>query len=115
MPLFTFGKISSLQDAAEEQAKLGEHEVVKERHNVRMDVRKAYNGLLLARNVRALLREASSYLDGAIAKLEKSVDNGDADELDLFKPLSASRACSTWNSRFSAEPRSSAAERKTRL
>jgi outer membrane protein TolC len=85
IPLFTFGKISNLIDAAENQVELGEHQVAKERNQVRLDVRKAYFGLLLARSSVDLLGEASSRLDKAIDKLAKQVDDGEADEFDLFK------------------------------
>ncbi len=85
IPLFTFGKISNLIDAAENQVELGEHQVAKERNQVRLDVRKAYFGLLLARSSVDLLGEASSRLDKAIAKLAKQVEDGEADEFDLFK------------------------------
>jgi outer membrane protein TolC len=85
IPLFTFGKISNLIDAAENQVELGEHQVAKERNQVRLDVRKAYFGLLLARSSVDLLGEASSRLDKAIEKLAKQVEDGEADEFDLFK------------------------------
>lgn len=85
IPLFTFGKISNLLDAAENQVELGEHQVAKERNQVRLDVRKAYFGLLLARSSVDLLGEASSRLDKAIDKLAKQVEDGEADEFDLFK------------------------------
>lgn len=85
IPLFTFGKISNLVDAAEHQVELGEHRVAKERNQVRLDVRKAYFGLQLARNSVDLLTEASSKLDAAIKKLSDQVEEGEADEFDLYK------------------------------
>ncbi len=85
IPLFTFGKISNLIDAAENQVELGEHQIAKERNQVRLDVRKAYYGLLLARASSTLLTEAISKLDKAIDKLAQQVEDGDADEFDLFK------------------------------
>jgi len=85
IPLFTFGKITNLIDAAEHQVELGEHGIEKERNQVRLDVRKAYFGLQLARSSVDLLKEASGKLDSAIGKLSKAVENGEADEFDLFK------------------------------
>lgn len=85
IPLFTFGKISNLVEAAEHQVEFGEHQVKKERNQVRLDVRKAYFGLLLARNSLDLLAEAASKLDKAIEKLAEQVEAAEADEFDLFK------------------------------
>ncbi|PIE05716.1 MAG: transporter, partial [Sorangium cellulosum] len=85
IPLFTFGKISNLIDAAEHQVEVGEHEVNKERNQVRLDVRKAYFGLQLARSSKRLLRDAAGKLDKAIKKLARQVEDGEADEFDLFK------------------------------
>ena len=50
-----------------------------------LDVRRGYFGLLLARNSLSLLSEAASKLDKAIEKLAKQVEDGEADEFDLFK------------------------------
>ena len=85
VPLFTFGKISNLIDAAEHQVEYGEQQIKKERNQVRLDVRRGYFGLLLARNSLSLLSEAASKLDKAIEKLAKQVEDGEADEFDLFK------------------------------
>ncbi len=85
LPLFTFGKISNLIDAAEHQVELGEEEIKKERNQVRLDVRKAYFGLQLARSSVDLLKDAAGKLDGAIEKLKPAVEAAEADEFDLFK------------------------------
>lgn len=85
VPLWTFGKITNLVDAAESQVKLGEHQIRKEKNQVKLDVRKAYFGLLLARSSRRLLTEAADKLDDAMRKLEKSVADGEGDEIDLLK------------------------------
>src|SRR5207245_1337551 len=49
VPLFTFGKLTNLWDAADAQIKVGEGDVAKQRNVVKMDVRRAYFGLQLAR------------------------------------------------------------------
>ncbi len=85
VPLWTFGKITNLIDAAESQVKLGEHQIQKEKNQVKLDVRKAYFGLILARASRDLLRESADKLDDAIRKLQKSIDKGEGDEIDLLK------------------------------
>ncbi len=85
VPLWTFGKLTNLRAAATAQSKLGAHEVQKEKNAVRMDVRKAYFALQLARTSQRLLDTAANMLDSAIEKLQKSIDEGEGDELDLLK------------------------------
>lgn len=85
VPLWTFGKITSLWDAAEANVRLGRFEVEKEKNEIRLEVRRAFYGLLLARDSRLLLEEAMRRLDEYIAKLEKNVEDGDDDEIELLK------------------------------
>lgn len=85
VPLWTFGKITNLVDAAENQTKLGTHQVQKERNQVKLDVRKAYFGLQLARTSQSLLKDALKVLDEMTAKLERQVEEGEGDEIDLLK------------------------------
>ena len=85
VPLWTFGKISNLWDAAEAQIEVGEHELRKHKNQVKLDVRKAYFGLQLARDSLALLKEATDKLDKAIEKLQEQVEAGEADEVDELK------------------------------
>ncbi len=85
IPLWTFGKITNLWDAAEAQVKVGEHEVQKEKNQVKLDVRKAYYGVKLARDALALVRDALKQLDKYIPSLEEKVESGDVDEVDLLK------------------------------
>ncbi|MCU0658661.1 MAG: TolC family protein [Polyangiaceae bacterium] len=85
IPLWTFGKITSLRRAAEAQIRVGEAEAEKIRNAVRMDVRRAYFGVQLAREARALLEEADSRLGKALEPLQKKIDEGDGDEVDLIR------------------------------
>jgi outer membrane protein TolC len=85
VPLWTFGKMTNLWDAAEAQVKVGESDVVKQRNQVRMDVRKAYFGLKLARDGIALLDDAREKLDRAIEHLDEQIKAGNADEIDGYK------------------------------
>ncbi len=85
IPLWTFGKITNLWDAAEANAKLGHHEVEKEKNAIRLDVRRAYYGVLLARDSRILLKQATKNLDDYIEKLQQEVDEGEGDEIELIK------------------------------
>lgn len=85
IPLWTFGKISNLRDAAAANVKVQEHGVEKERDAVRLEVRRAYYGLLLARDGLLLLADVEKTLAGAEAALQEKIAASDADPLDLFK------------------------------
>lgn len=78
VPLWTFGKLSSTKRAAETQARLGEWDVEKERQQVRIDVKRAFFGILLARDMLHLASEALGKLDEVIAALQGRLDRGDA-------------------------------------
>lgn len=85
VPLWTFGKITNLWDAAEAQVKVGEHDVRKEKNEVLMAVRRAYYGAQLARDVRLLIREAMDRIDKYIKRLAAKVAEGDGDDIELIK------------------------------
>ncbi|MEZ4223903.1 MAG: TolC family protein [Polyangiaceae bacterium] len=85
VPLWTFGKISNLWDAADAQVKVGEHEVKKEKNQVQMMVRKAYYGTQLARDSLTLIREARQRIDKYVVRMSKRVDEGEGDDIELIK------------------------------
>ncbi len=85
IPLWTFGKITNLWDAAEAQVKVGEHELQKEKNQLRFDVRRAYYGVRLARDALALVQDGIERLDKYIPDLEKKVAAGDGDDIELLK------------------------------
>jgi len=85
IPLWTFGKLSNLWDAAEAQVSVGEHEVKKEQNDVKLSVRRAYYGVQLSRDSLALLREAVSRIDRYLVRLERRVREGDGDDIELLK------------------------------
>jgi outer membrane protein TolC len=85
LPLWTFGKITNLWDAAGANVKLNEAQVEKERDGVRLDVRRAYFGLLLARDSEALLRDIHAQMDKALDKMKQQVEEEDADPIELLK------------------------------
>jgi outer membrane protein TolC len=85
VPLWTFGKIDNLWDAAEANVKVGKHEVKKEKNAVRLRVREAYYGLQLARDSLALVREAMQRIDKYLVALERKVADGDGDDIELLK------------------------------
>lgn len=85
IPLWTFGKITNLWAAAEANVKVNEAGLEKERDAVRLDVRKAYFGLQLARDARLLLVDVRKALTSATERLEEEVDREEADPIDLLK------------------------------
>jgi outer membrane protein TolC len=85
VPLWTFGKITSLWDAAGAAVKVSEAAVDKERFDVRMDVRKAFFGLQLARDAQHLLGDVHSPLDKAIKRMAENVEKADGDPTELLK------------------------------
>ncbi|MFO0548066.1 MAG: TolC family protein [Polyangiaceae bacterium] len=85
LPLWTFGKIGYLWDAAEANVKVHEADIEKERDLVRLEVRRAYYGLLLARDGKLLLRDVRKQLDSADNALKAKVDAGEGDPVDLYK------------------------------
>jgi outer membrane protein TolC len=85
VPLWTFGKITNLWDASAAQVKVAEQDVEREKNNIKLDVRRAYYGVQLARDAIALMREAESRIDKYLGTLEKKVKTGDADEVALYK------------------------------
>ncbi len=85
IPLWTFGKISSVVDAANAQVHLKQHEVQKVRNELKLNVRQAYYGVLFARDALDLVREAIRRIDKHVNSLERAVEEEDADEVPLFK------------------------------
>ncbi len=85
VPLWTFGKITNLWDAAEADIEVGRHDIKKEKNLVRMNVRKAYYGLQLARDSLLLVREASKRIDKYLGDLERRVAEGEGDDIELLK------------------------------
>jgi outer membrane protein TolC len=85
IPLWTFGKITNLWDAADAQVKVGEHEIKKEQNDVKLNVRRAYYGVQLARDALTLLNEAAARIDKYLGRLEKKVQTGDGDDIELLK------------------------------
>ena len=56
-----------------------------DRDAVRLDVRKAYFGLQLARDSALLLKDARAQLDKAQVKLQAGVDSEEGDPIELLK------------------------------
>ncbi|HEX6764711.1 MAG TPA: TolC family protein, partial [Polyangiaceae bacterium] len=73
IPLWTFGKITNLWDAAEANARAGEHAVEKERNDVRLAVRRAYYAAKAARDGQLIVTDAMHRLDRFLPNLARKV------------------------------------------
>ncbi len=85
VPLWTFGKITNLWKAAEADIELGRHEVKKEKNEVQLNVRQAFYGLQLARDSLILVRDAGKKIDDYLGDLERQVEEGRGDDIELLK------------------------------
>jgi outer membrane protein TolC len=85
VPLWTFGKITNLWEAAEANVAVNEASLEKDRDDVRYDVRKAYFGLQLARDTAALLRDVRAAIQKGVDRLNEHADDEDANPTDLLK------------------------------
>jgi len=85
VPLWTFGKILNTWDAADAQVRVGEHELRKEKNDLRLSVRRAYYGVQLARDALMLIDEALARIEKYVGRLEARVADGEGDEVELLK------------------------------
>lgn len=92
LPLYTFGKIDSIKRAAEAQVRFSEWDLEKARQQVRIDVRRAYFGLMLARDAiyiaNEVLGQLNKAIEGTVKKLEAgdtSVEEPDKLRLEIYK------------------------------
>ncbi|MFO0667036.1 MAG: TolC family protein [Polyangiaceae bacterium] len=74
LPLYTFGKIENALKSAEANVRLNEWDAEKVRQTTRMDVRRAYFGVKLARDSRYLADEVVEKLEKAIKSVKKRLD-----------------------------------------
>lgn len=85
IPLWTFGKLSSMWAATDAAAEAGKSEIVKEQNDIELQVRRAYYGVLLARDSRRLLGDVHVELEKGIERLEEKLKEGQGDETDLYR------------------------------
>ncbi len=77
VPLYTFGKIDSIKRAAEAQVRLEEWDVEKVRQQTRMDVRRAFYGLMLAHDAMYIADEVLSRLQHSLDNMVASMERGE--------------------------------------
>ncbi|MEO8801526.1 MAG: TolC family protein, partial [Polyangiaceae bacterium] len=80
LPLYTFGKIDAGRHAAEAQVRVYEWDLEKARQQTRMDVRRAFFGLMLARDARYLAKDITGKLDKAISDFNAQAGKPGYDE-----------------------------------
>ncbi len=98
IPLYTFGKITAAKDAAAAGVRVSEWDLEKSRQQARLDVRRAFYGLLVARDAEYLASEIVQELDkaiqgvkGKIAKDDKTVSDVDVLRLEVLREEIVSR------------------------
>ena len=77
VPIYTFGKIETAFGAAEANVRVSEWDMEKARQQMRLDVRKAFYGLQLARDVKYVVRDAIDRLNKAIQGMSDRIGRGD--------------------------------------
>lgn len=87
IPLWTFGKIESIKRASEAQVRVLEWDQEKFRQQIRMDLRRAYFGLLLARDAKYLADEVLGRVERIINNIKKKLAQGDTslEEVDKIR------------------------------
>jgi multidrug efflux system outer membrane protein len=87
LPLYTFGKIESSTAAAVANVRLSEWDMERWRQLMRMDVRRAYYGLQLARDAKDVVADARERMDKALKSVKDRLAKGDAavSEIDRLR------------------------------
>ena len=87
VPLYTFGKIEAVKRAAEGRARVNEWDLEKQRQQIRMDVRRAFFGLMLARDMQYIANDVLGKLNKAIENIAVKLEKGDAtvEEVDRLR------------------------------
>ncbi len=83
VPLYTFGKIDSAREAAEANVRVSEWDMEKSHQSTRMDVRRAYYGVQLARDAKEVLNDAMDRLDKGIQGVRDKLTKGEANVTDV--------------------------------
>jgi outer membrane protein TolC len=83
IPLYTFGKIDSAVHAGEAGVRVSEWDMEKSRQQTRMDVRRAFYGLELARDLGDVAHDAIDRLDKGISGIKEKIARGDSNVGDV--------------------------------
>jgi len=85
VPLWTFGKIENLWHAADANVRLNRASLEVTRDEVRVDVRRAFFGLQMARDGLLLLKDVRGAINKARKTLEEAIEKEEGDPIDLAK------------------------------
>ena len=77
IPLYTWGKMENAVEAAEAGVRVSEWDMEKSRQQMRLDVRKAWYGLQLARDAKYLVADALQRIDHGIQGVKDKIAKGD--------------------------------------
>lgn len=83
VPLYTFGKIETSLQAADANVRVSEWDMEKWRQSMRMDVRRAFYGLQLARDAKYVIDDAIDRLNKAIEGIRDKIAKGDTNVGDV--------------------------------
>lgn len=83
VPLYTFGKIENAVTAAQAGERVSEWDMERARQQMRLDVRKAWYGLQLARDAKYLVTDALSRIDKGIDGVKEKLAKGDRNLTDV--------------------------------
>ena len=85
-PLYTFGKVKHYSKAAASNVQIKEGDVRLQRGQILLDVTRAYNGFLAARDTRYMLEDTQRKLESALTLVQGWLDSGEgtAKQSDLF-------------------------------
>jgi outer membrane protein TolC len=91
IPIYTFGKLRGVKDAARAGIKSAEHERDKTLNRVVFDVRRAYFGVQLSLDLQAMISEAKDKLRDTVEKLRARLEADDprAKQADFFRLAAA--------------------------
>ena len=86
-PVYTFGKLSGLLTAAKFGVQAGQAGLEKSKEDVRLQVRKLYWGLVLGKELLAVIEETQKEMNKAESKIQELLDEGSEEvgQNDLFK------------------------------
>ncbi len=86
-PIYTFGKLSSLSEAAEHGVEAANYRLETEHAKVRFQVRQLYWAMLLGEELLAIIRSAEAELTDAEEKVAEKLDEGseEVSQTDVFK------------------------------
>jgi outer membrane protein TolC len=83
VPIYTFGKITSARQAAEANVRVSEWDMERTRQQIRWDVRRAYFGLMFARDAKYFIDEMLERLDKGISGIREKLAKGDPSVSDI--------------------------------